>query len=98
MNPVNRNYKATFIIDTRNREETVEELTEGMKKEITALGGEVSETDDLGLQTFARATEKDFTEGNYTQIFFTGPADLPRKLQDNLRLNTVCNRVVVQLA
>jgi small subunit ribosomal protein S6 len=98
MNLVNKNYKATFILNTRDREETVEELTEGMKKEIVALGGDVEKIEDLGLQEFARAADKNFAQGNYVQIFFAGPVSLPGKLQENLRLNTVCNRVVVQVA
>jgi small subunit ribosomal protein S6 len=42
MNPNKRNYRATFILDNRGKEDTIEQIIEGVKKEITALQGEIS--------------------------------------------------------
>ncbi len=37
-----RNYKASFILDNRGKEDSVEQLIEGVKKEIAAVQGEVT--------------------------------------------------------
>ena len=37
MNPTKRNYRATFILDNRGREETVDQLVEGVKKVIAEV-------------------------------------------------------------
>ena len=42
MNPNKRNYKATFILDNRGKEDSVDTIIEGVKKEIAAVHGEVT--------------------------------------------------------
>jgi small subunit ribosomal protein S6 len=37
MNPTKRNYHATFILDNRGKEETVEQIVEGVKKVIAEV-------------------------------------------------------------
>ena len=39
MSQKNRNYKASFILDNRGKEDSVEKLIEGVKKEIAAVQG-----------------------------------------------------------
>ena len=39
MNSTKRNYRATFILDNRGKEDSVDQLVEGVKKEIVAVEG-----------------------------------------------------------
>ena len=43
-----RNYKATFILDNRGKEDSVDQIIEGVKKEIAAVQGEVTAVEQLG--------------------------------------------------
>ena len=57
------NYKATFILDTRGREESIDDLVEGLKDELVEAGAEVSDTENLGKQDFARAADRRYESG-----------------------------------
>ena len=52
------NYKATFILDTRGREENADELVEGLKGELEGAGAEVTSAQNLGKHDFARAADR----------------------------------------
>ena len=52
------NYKATFILDTRGCEESIEDLVDGLKSELVEAGAEVSDTENLGKQDFARSADR----------------------------------------
>ncbi|MCH6254933.1 30S ribosomal protein S6 [Puniceicoccaceae bacterium K14] len=92
------NYKATFILDTRNREETPEELIEGLKAELVAAGGEVTGVEDLGKSDFERAADRRYTAGNYVQFLATGTANFPAAVLEALQLNTLVSHKMIQKA
>ncbi len=96
--PTKRNYRATFILDNRGREETVDQLIEAVKKEIAAVKGEVSGVENLGRKDFVRVTDKKLTGAHYVQIDFTGPADAPQHLRERLRLNNSVYRTFIRSA
>jgi small subunit ribosomal protein S6 len=96
--PAKRNYRATFILDNRGREETIEQLTEALKKEIAAIHGEVTGVENVGKKDFVRVTDKKFTGANYVQITFSGPAEAPAHLRERLRLNNSVYRTFIQSA
>ena len=96
MNSTNRNYRATFILDNRGREETVDQIVEGVKKVIAEVKGEVSAVETVGKKDFARVTDKKFTGGHFVQINFSGPADAPQHLRERLRLNNSVYRTFIQ--
>jgi small subunit ribosomal protein S6 len=98
MNQNKRNYKAIFILDTRGNEDSVDQLVEGLTKEIAAINGDVTAVDNLGRKDFARFPKKQFVAGNYVQISFEAPAEAPRKLHERLRLNKTVNRVMIETA
>ena len=52
MSQTKRNYKATFILDNRGKEDSVESIIEVVKKEITAVQGEVTAVENLGRRNF----------------------------------------------
>ena len=98
MSQTKRNYHATFILDNRGKEETVDQIIEGVKKEIAAVQGEVTAVENLGKKEFVRVTDGRFPEAIYVQIDFTGPVDSPRHLHERLRLNSTVYRALVQSA
>lgn len=93
-----RNYKATFILDNRGREDSVDQIIDGVKKEIAAVHGEVTAVENLGRRDFARKTDAKFPAGVYVQVSFSAPPEAPAQLQERLRLNDTVYRALVQCA
>ena len=98
MNATNRNYRASFILDNRGKEETIDQIVEGVKKDIVAVKGEVSAVDTIGKKEFVRVTDKKLTGAHYVQIKFSGPPDAPAHLRERLRLNQSVYRTFIQSA
>ncbi|HRI83356.1 MAG: hypothetical protein RLZZ129_61 [Verrucomicrobiota bacterium] len=96
MNPNKRNYRATFILDNRGKEESVEQIIEGVKQEIAALQGEVSAVENLGKRDFVRVTDVKFPGASYVQISFSAPGEGPGQLKERLRLNNSVYRTFIQ--
>ena len=93
-----RNYKASFILDNRGKEDSVDQLIDGVKKEIAAVQGEVTAVENIGRREFARKTDDQFPGGVYVNIDFTAPAAAPAQLHERLRLNDIVYRALVQSA
>jgi PTH1 family peptidyl-tRNA hydrolase len=51
MNATKRNYRATFILDNRGKEDTIDQIIEGVKKEIAAVQGEVTAVENSARRT-----------------------------------------------
>ena len=98
MNQKMRNYKATFILDNRGKEDSVDQIVEGVKKEIVAVHGEVTAVESLGRREFARKTDNQFPAGVYVQVNFSAPAAAPKQLHERLRLNDSVYRALVENA
>ncbi len=96
MNSSNRKYLASFIVDNRGKEETVEQIIDGIKKVIAEIQGEVASVEDLGRKDFARVTDRKLTGAHYVQIVFSGPSDAPAHLREKLRLNNSVYRTFIQ--
>ena len=93
-----RNYRATFILDNRGKEESIDQIVDGVKKGIAEVKGEVSAVETVGKKDFARVTDKKLTGANYVHIDFSGPADAPAHLREKLRLNNSVYRTFIQSA
>jgi small subunit ribosomal protein S6 len=91
-----RNYKATFILDNRGKEDSVDQIVDGVKKEIAAVQGEVTAVENLGRRDFARKTDDKFPAGVYVQVNFSAPAAAPAQLHERLRLNESVYRALVE--
>jgi small subunit ribosomal protein S6 len=89
----NRNYLASFILDNRGKEETVEQIVEVVKTEIAAVSGTVTAVENVGRKDFARVTDNKFPAANYVQIKFSGPT-----LKELLRLKHSVYRTLVESA
>ncbi len=96
MNATSRNYRATFILDNRGKEDSIEQLIDGVKNEIAAVNGQVTSVENLGKRDFTRVTDKKLTGANYVQITFSAPAATPAQLKERLRLNGSVYRTFVQ--
>ena len=95
MNPNKRNYRATFILDSRGSD-SIDQIIDGVKNEIVAGQGEVSSVENLGKKDFARVTNPKLTGGIYVQVAFSAPADGPTQLRERLRLNQHVYRTFVE--
>ena len=93
-----RNYKASFILDNRGKEDSVETIIEGVMKEITAVQGDVTAVENIGRREFSRKTDDKFPGGVYVQLNFTAPAAAPAQLHERLRLNSSVYRALVEVA
>jgi small subunit ribosomal protein S6 len=96
MKATKRNYRASFILDNRGKEDSIDQILEGVKSEITALQGEVTAVENLGKKDFVRVTDRKFTSGAYVQVAFSAPAEAPAQLRERLRLNNSVYRTFVQ--
>lgn len=96
MNQNKRQYRATFILDNRGKEDTTDTIVESVKQEISAVHGEVTGVENLGKRDFARVTDRKFTGGSYVQVSFTAPAEAPSQLRERLRLNHNVYRTFVE--
>jgi small subunit ribosomal protein S6 len=91
-----KNYRATFILDTRGREESVDQLIEDLKKETAGIGLEILKVDNLGRREFARKPDPKVPAGNYLQMDVAGVSGTMERLQEHFRLNPVVYRILVQ--
>ena len=98
MNSNKRNYRASFILDNRGKEETIDQIVEGVKKVIAEVKGEVTGVENIGKKDFVRVTDKKLTGAHYVHINFSGPADAPQHLREKLRLNSSVYRTFIQSA
>ena len=96
MNPTKRHYRGTFILDNRGKEESVDQIIDGVKKEIVAVQGEVTAVENLGKKDFIRVTDRKMPSGTYVQISFSAPAEGPAQLTERLRLNRSVYRTFVE--
>ncbi|ACB75569.1 30S ribosomal protein S6 [Opitutus terrae] len=91
-----RSYRASFILDNRGKEDSIEQIIDGVKEVIAAVHGEVTAVENLGKKDFVRVTDRKMTSGAYVQISFNGPAEAPAHLKERLRLNGSVYRTFVQ--
>lgn len=90
-----RNYQAVFILNTRNQEESAEDVTNNLKEVLKELGAEVLGENVLGRLEFARVVNRHETSGHYVGLLFSAAPAVPAALQEKLRLDKRVNRVIV---
>jgi len=89
-------YRATFILDLRESEDDSAKVLGELNELISSIGGEPSDSEDLGLRDFARAADHRYTQGHYLEIYFDGPGALPSALKGKLKLDKRINRIFVE--
>lgn len=91
-----RPYRAIFILDTRDLQESVDALMQKVKDAITALQGKVVASENLGMREFTRATDRKFPAGHYLQVDFDGVPALPVSIKERFRLDRSVNRIFIE--
>lgn len=91
-----RNYKITIILDTRGREESIDELIELVKNEIASLGVDINGVEDLGRRDFARQPDIRITAGNFVQYLVDGPPETHARVNEHFHLNPLIHRILIQ--
>jgi small subunit ribosomal protein S6 len=92
----NKNYKATFILDLRESEDDSQKVLADITEILGSIGGQTSESEDLGMRDFARAADRRYTQGHYLEVRFEGPGTVPAALQEKFRLDKRVNRIFVE--
>lgn len=90
------NYRATFILDTRGREESVDDLIDGLKAELASTGAEVTKVENLGQKEFARVPDAKYDSGVYVQYELAGTSETPAAVLEKLRLNKLVSHKMIQ--
>ena len=93
-----RNYRASFILDNRGKEETADQIVEGVKKVIADVKGEVTAVENIGRKDFVRVTDKKFTGAHYVHINFSAPPEAPAQLRERLHLTGSVYRTFIESA
>ena len=89
-------YKATFILDLRESEDDSAKVMADLNEILKFIGGEPSDSEDLGMLDFARAADRRYTQGHYIEIYFEGSSDVPSTLNEKLKLDKRINRIFVE--
>jgi small subunit ribosomal protein S6 len=92
----NNNYKTTFILDLRESEDDAAKVLADLTGILGTLGGQTTESEDLGMRDFARSADRRYTQGHYLEMRFTGPGSVPAALKEKLRLDKRVNRIFVE--
>ena len=94
-NTEHRSYRATFILDNRENNESVDEILTRITQTIGSFDGEVDKVENLGVKEFARTAVRDFVSAPYVQVDFRSSTNGPTSLQEKLHLDKTINRVVI---
>ena len=89
-------YKATFILDLRESKDDSAKVMTDLNEILKSIGGEPSDSEDLGMLDFARAADRRDTQGHYIEIYFEGSSDIPSTLNEKLKLDKRINRIFVE--
>jgi len=96
MKNTKRNYRATFILDNRGKEDSVDQLIDALKKEIETVGGEIASVENHGRKDFVRVTDKEFPGAPYVEITFAAAPAAPAQLKERLRLDSTVYRIFIK--
>ena len=80
-------YELTYIIDTALEEEARKELIEKISSLIAQNGGEVEKVDETRGKRRLAYPINDKPEGYYVLVTMQAPAELPKEIERNLRIN-----------
>ena len=91
-------YELTYIIDTALEEEARKELIEKISSLIAQNGGEVEKVDETWGKRRLAYPINDKPEGYYVLVTMQAPAELPKEIERNLRINeNVLRSLVIKL-
>jgi ribosomal protein S6 len=91
-----RNYRVTFILNTREYDQPVETLVGTIKDGVQAEGATLGEVRNLGRQEFVRVTDKRHTGDVYLQMDITCAPEVPGKITEHFRLDKNVERILLE--
>ena len=95
INMDNKKYKATFVLDTRGYDQSVDTLIEKLTGIVTAVGGKVEKVENLGVKEFVRTPDRKFVSGVYVCVEFEGPSNSASQIKEKLSRDKTVNRLIV---
>jgi small subunit ribosomal protein S6 len=87
-------YEVMYVIDTAIADQTRIDLIERFSGLVTQGGGQADRIDEWGKRRLAYAINYK-TEGYYVLMYITAPAELPRELERNFKINENILRYLV---
>jgi small subunit ribosomal protein S6 len=81
-----RNYEATIVLDTKGKEETLEELVSQIGKELEAAGAKLKQIDQMGKREFP-TSPRHVTHGYFVNVQFEGEPSIVDAATARLKLN-----------
>jgi small subunit ribosomal protein S6 len=81
-----RQYEALIVLDTKGKEESVEQLVSTVSKDLEAAGLKITQIDNLGKRKFP-FNPRHVEAGHFVNIQFSGAPSAVDALRSRLRLN-----------
>jgi small subunit ribosomal protein S6 len=82
-----RNYEAMIVLDTKGKEESVDQIISGINKEFESAGAKLGQVDNLGRKQFPYSP-KHVEYGYYINYKFQAEPAAVKKVTDRLTLNS----------
>jgi small subunit ribosomal protein S6 len=84
---MSRKYQGLIVLNTKSLDGTVDELVNDISKTFETEGAKIDKVAQLGRREFAYES-RHLSSGHYVNYTFQGAADVIKKIQARLRLNT----------
>jgi small subunit ribosomal protein S6 len=85
-----------MILDTRNYQDSMENLIENIKAKIMETGATIGQIINKGQLKFQRVTDRKFPTGIYLQIAFEAPPTAPEVIRSKFSLDSTVNRILIE--
>ena len=85
---MNRKYESLIVLNTKGKEDSVDELVSEVAKEMEAEGAKLDEIQQLGMRKFAY-NARHLDGGHYVNYIFEAEPDQIRSIQTKLKLNKI---------
>lgn len=83
---MNRKYASLIVLNTKGKEDSVDELVGAVAKEMEEEGAKLDEIKQLGKRKFAY-NARHLDGGHYVNYIFEAGADQVQSIQSRLKLN-----------
>ena len=85
---MNRKYESLIVLDTKGKEDSVDELVSAVAKEMEAEGAKLDEIQQLGRRKFAY-NARHLDGGHYVNYTFEADPGQVQNIQSKLKLNAI---------
>jgi len=90
-------YEFSYILDGVLAEDQIKDLVGRISKYITDNGGEVVDSEEVGMRQLAYQI-RNRSNGYYVNLYFKAPSDFPAKLERTLRIEeSVLRSLILKL-